>query len=470
MNLSGRIFFCLAAACAFLLSSTALSQEPKAQVKFAPLKLENLMPADGKLWDVKSENFLTDDLKPVFKWLSDKKDALRAPGYKDSPAMSIFDFRICEAIVNFNKEGLVKDIDVSIYNRGDAGEVEKGRFEKALEEIQKRLTTFAGSEPGPERKETINAKNIRTKVWVKEPYYQMTLKWSASDERNQNTFRGEYIQLEITKFDSENDPRKKSIHAKADKIQLADKDTLLKNVKRPENGDVFIDDIPMVDQGPKGYCAVASAERVLRYYGLSVDQHVLAQLVDTSEAGTKPDAMIKALKSVSMKYKVNYKGLYTEKNFENQNSISKFVTLYNSVANKEKKKPVDLNNYRHQVGNTIYMNDVKLVMDLDPDIFVKCRAEKEPTDFKRFVYDIKENVDNGIPVLWALTLGIVPEPNLPQRLGGHLRLIIGYNEKTKEIIYTDSWGAGHEFKKMSYDKAWAVTRITAILQPSRKSK
>ena len=49
--------------------------------------------------------------------------------------------------------------------------------------------------------------------------------------------------------------------------------------------------------------------------------------------------------------------------------------------------------------------------------------------------------------------------------GGHLRLIIGYNEKTGEIIYTDSWGAGHEAKRLKWDDAWAMTTSLTIVAP-----
>lgn len=471
MNFFRKFYSCFILAVSLVFIVSAYSQGAKTPPKFGPVKLDVLLDKDGKLWETKAEDFLTPELKPSFKWLSDKKDAARAPGYNNSPVMTIFDFRIFEAIVNFDKDGLLKNVVISIYNRGDAGEVEKGRFEKALEEVQKRLAAFAESEPGPERKETINAKNIRTKVWVKEPHYQVTLKWSATDERNPSTFRGEYIQLEITKFDPQNDPRKKSVHALAEKVQLADKETLLKNIKRSENGDVFIDNIPMVDQGQKGYCAVAAGERVLRCYGLNVDQHLLAQLVDASDqGGTSPDKMVKTLKSIGGKYKVIYKNLYTDKNFQDLTALNKFISRYNTLAMKEKKRTMDINLYKHQVGNTVYYDDKKIITDFDSDLFVKCRAEKEPTDFKRFMFDVKENVDDGIPILWGVTLGIVKEPNLPQKLGGHMRLIIGYNEKTKEIIFTDTWGAGHEFKKMSSDKAWAISNFTSVLLPSRKSR
>ena len=33
------------------------------------------------------------------------------------------------------------------------------------------------------------------------------------------------------------------------------------------------------------------------------------------------------------------------------------------------------------------------------------------------------------------------------RAGGHMRLIIGYNDKEQKIIFSDSWGADMNFKK-----------------------
>jgi len=41
--------------------------------------------------------------------------------------------------------------------------------------------------------------------------------------------------------------------------------------------------------------------------------------------------------------------------------------------------------------------------------------------------------------------------------GAHMRLIIGYNENDGEILYTDSWGAGHELKRMDAEDALSIT-------------
>ena len=88
--------------------------------------------------------------------------------------------------------------------------------------------------------------------------------------------------------------------------------------------------------------------------------------------------------------------------------------------------------------------------------------------FRVFQKALHDQVNIGVPILWAVTLGIYPEPDIPQAQGGHMRLIIGYNDKTKEIIYTDTWGAGHEYKRMSLEKAWVITNAALYLKPSRE--
>lgn len=46
-----------------------------------------------------------------------------------------------------------------------------------------------------------------------------------------------------------------------------------------------------------------------------------------------------------------------------------------------------------------------------------------------------------------------------------MRLIIGYNDRTNDLIYTDSWGAGHEFKAVGLEQAIAATHALFVLEP-----
>ena len=48
-----------------------------------------------------------------------------------------------------------------------------------------------------------------------------------------------------------------------------------------------------------------------------------------------------------------------------------------------------------------------------------------------------------------------------------MRLIIGYNVAKNEIIFSDSWGAGHEMKRMAAPDACAASMGIYLLQPSQ---
>ena len=101
---------------------------------------------------------------------------------------------------------------------------------------------------------------------------------------------------------------------------------------------------------------------------------------------------------------------------------------------------------------------------MKPEIYKEVRM-KSAADFGRFQRDIQRNIDEGVPLLWSVHLGIIRESNSPQPTGGHMRIILGYNQATSEILYSDSWGQGHEEKRMPMDDAWTITNGLSILQP-----
>ena len=46
-----------------------------------------------------------------------------------------------------------------------------------------------------------------------------------------------------------------------------------------------------------------------------------------------------------------------------------------------------------------------------------------------------------------------------------VRLIISDNDRTQEILYTDTWGVGHELKRLGLADAWTITIGLYCLQP-----
>ena len=239
---------------------------------------------------------------------------------------------------------------------------------------------------------------------------------------------------------------------------------------RDPRGDVFIDNVPMVDQGQKGYCAAAASERVLRYYGVEVDEHEIGQAAGTSaEDGTSTKGMKDSVTAVGKRYKlatvVSY-GDFEKPVNERIESIVKEVANYNKAAKKLKKPEIADDVYITRNGNMVIYNPMAADAAMDPEVLRDMKANgPQKSKFVKFLKDIHQQVDKGIPLFWGVTLGTYPEPEIPQSKGGHMRLIIGYNDKKKELLYTDTWGDGHELKRMPEDWAFAITHDAFFLKP-----
>jgi len=93
---------------------------------------------------------------------------------------------------------------------------------------------------------------------------------------------GEYVGLQIVPPAFADD--KGSTERIGDSVM---KERLLGNIVKEENGDVYIKNIPMVDQGPKGYCAPATFERAMRYAGVPADMYLLATLATHAKAAAQ---------------------------------------------------------------------------------------------------------------------------------------------------------------------------------------
>jgi hypothetical protein len=151
-------------------------------------------------------------------------------------------------------------------------------------------------------KDATNAVRAEGRVWqTPKATYVLEFQRDARKSRRATfPYRAEFVRLEITP------PEKKAGLLEAATVVPRAKFTGTAHLKRDTaTGDVWLYDVPMVDQGRKGYCVVASAERVMRYYGNSVDANELAQIANTqTEGGTSPEAMNAALKKLAARLKV----------------------------------------------------------------------------------------------------------------------------------------------------------------------
>lgn len=374
--------------------------------------------------------------------------------------ITAFGTRNIEEVAFSLKNGKLSEVSIAIWNKGDSenADVSEKGFNDIIDgwsaELSKRIApTFENK-----GKDTASAAKAERRMWIgKETLAQLEYSGGkekirdpySGRERTGKNFQGEFIRLRML-------PKPNSaigINASTGGAVNVKRADLAKAVVRDPSGDVFIPNIPMVDQGDKGYCAVATAARVFNYYGVPADQHEMAQVAGADAgSGTNPDEMEDAMKKISGKYRTRFQGLleldYSSRKYQS------FMRKYNSAAKKLGKKVLDTDNYIFFVGG------------LDSDVLREVNGQGAV--FEKFMGIVRTNIDKGVPVMWALQLGKYPENGEKARQagGGHMRLIIGYNTTKNEIIFSDSWGAGHEKKRMAAPDASAATMGLYLLQPA----
>lgn len=371
-----------------------------------------------------------------FEWLSTKKEGLRArPG-----SFTLCDEKLGEVVMRGDAD-TVKTVDISLYNRGDDGLLQKDDFETKYASWRSKLDDTLETR-GRERPQR-GAVAVRGFMWSKDDSaYLLESSWNKSENR------AEFIRLKMVSISAARGAPKK----------IARRSTLDDNVKTNAAGFTYVDGIPMVDQGQKGYCVVATVERVARYYGADIDQHEMAQIADATAGGTSGKAMEEAFKKVTGKIHARTLRLI---DFD-ERQLEKDIRYYNRAAKKAGAWTMDYDT------DDYIINPIWFWQKADPKIFREIKGKQNSCDF--FKGKIQDYIDQGTPLCWTLFLGMFPEKGLPQSFGGHMRLITGYNFDDPEvplIYYSDSWGEGHEQKTMRLDEAWCMTMGLYAMIPNK---
>jgi len=360
------------------------------------------------------------------------------------------------------KGGKLAEVSILVWNKGDSenAEITEKDFNGIVEGWTQELTQRVAPKFENRGKDPASAARADRRMWIgKDKLAQLEYSGGKEKVRDPNTgreragknFQGEFIRLRLMPIPT-SVVRMDTSYGGGAKVRRWD---LTSNVTHDPSGDVFIANIPMVDQGDKGYCAVATASRVFNYYGIPTDQHEMAQISGNSAGGggTKPDEMEEAMKKISAKFKTRYQVLL---DFDySSHKYQVFMGRYNRSAKKLGKRILDTDHYIYFMGG------------LDPEVLRDVNGQGQP--YEKFMKIVHENVDKGVPVMWALQLGLFPENGQKARQsgGGHMRLLIGYNTAKNEIIFSDSWGAGHEKKRMAAPDACAATMGLYLLQPGQ---
>ena len=360
-------------------------------------------PADlEKTYELKLENQNMRQKSPQFEWMSASKDRARFSRHMFSNVetkLTMFgrSTKVEEAILEF-VNGQAARATISFYNRGDSGNIEVKEFDRIFKTIGQNLSQVMKVAPKRQMGSSNAALPVTGWNWTS-PSGIALLEYNEYNTPGKES-KPEFLRLKLAAPNQAD----WSMGKMATGVQRME---LLQRVKKTPEGDVYISGVPMVDQGQKGYCVAASCQRLFEYMRIPCDQHEMAKLVSVdAEGGADISTMQKSLAKIDGAFKVTFKPL------------------------------------------------------VNPELYYTNNGKRRVSE-KEFISIVKEYTDKGVPLLWGLMLGRKPEdpplPNAGQISGGHMRMVIGYNLAKNQVIFTDSWGAGHELKRMAMLDAYDVT-------------
>lgn len=233
--------------------------------------------------------------------------------------------------------------------------------------------------------------------------------------------RDEYVALRIMPVESADAGGKSRVPDSEIRQRVAAR------VERRPNGDVILKDMPMVNQGPKGYCVPATWERAMRYMGVPADMYVLAMAGDTGMGGgTSVDAIATGARESIVRSGRKIEDVPAK---PEPRGVSKYIDRglplmwamfstgeFNNAANS-------------RIGPRKQMGD--------------------PAEWRKSLADARK----------------AAKKFRPERGTGHVCMIIGYNRQTGEIAVSDSWGPQFAERWVAAEEAAAVCqdRLQAIV-------
>lgn len=426
----------------------------------------------GDVWEKSSTSFVMENRGLGFIFADDTRTV--AVSTKHDAISFGKDFPIYETKVYW-KGGKLSKVDFSIYNKGDAvfpmGEEE---FNKLVSDLDTALSSKCGKPyTGPVKKPSPHM-FVKQRQWTQGSPLAM-LEWAYCEKRKianeRLPFMGEYIRITLAQRTKGGAGNMAAITGTGLLTKQKKLMTLKNDVLKSSKGDVYIDGIPMVDQGQKGYCAAATAERILRHYRIEVDQHQVAQMAQTSaQSGTSFEGIADAVEKIGKQYSLNEKILIKADSggtsFEDS-TTGKDLKEYNKAAKRAKHKTISWEDCSIEIRPGVLSINVNKIWEMmEPEILLTSKLDQKQR-YAQFKKDLCAYIDKGVPLMWSCLVGIFPEvPDIgAQGAFGHMRLIIGYNKQTDELLYSDSWGGAHSLKRMPMAQGWAMTKGLLVLLP-----
>ncbi len=363
--------------------------------------------SDHSLWD-DSAKVVADRLKWPQESETNQQSSFRS--YPNA------DYRILDSRpfsnALYGEQKMVQLISLVFANKGDfrfsdpPTEYEISKMEQAIErdekKIKERLTEQLGE---PDRQQFGAGRGIK----------QLIYRW----DWNGHAFllaskEAEYASLKImttTLADSKGRSERLS--------DAALRQLTVDNLINRENGDVLIGNIPMVNQGPKGYCVPATFERYLRYMQIPADMYILAMAGQTQVGGgTSLSSIIK--------------------------SIDGYIASQNRSM-KKLEEPIKVRTVQKYIDKGL------------PIIWVMFSSSKYNT------YANERTVNRSQVTDWESWKSKTKTESRKIDLArdftaAHACMITGYNRQTGEIAVSDSWGPKYQERWVSADQAEQVSQ------------
>ena len=373
---------------------------------------------------------------PQLQWQSGEQKTLYCPGRLTNNFCygeeKVYDFQI----ETDNQQ--ISALEITIFTRGDAGKLSRYELREKLKNLAAALANLTA---GSRSRSFGKLGNMRIQT---ERYTGKNLIAELEFVSGKND-APERITLKFKPLGSSGESFRNAIKTHVYSSSLS------KKVIR-KNGEHYIL-LPMVDQGDKGYCVPATVSRVLLYYGSDMDMHSVARLLNANpQTGTNVQRTVNTLRDMVSKLRVRFDERYQFEFMRDARDYASFARRYNRIA---KKMKVD----------TIPGRRPKGMPEMTYEVFKEIRNHRPIKDFHKYV---KTCIDRGVPVCWSIM--VFPTDKAAggegKKIGGHMRLITGYCDNG-DIIYSDSWGKGHEKKVISQADAIAITKRLFTLEPRR---
>ncbi len=196
------------------------------------------------------------------------------------------------------------------------------------------------------------------------------------------------------------------------------------SVEKLPNGDVLITNVPMMNQGSRGYCAMGTLAMIMQFYSVNVNIDQLAAAAGYKEGDTDNARIIPIYQAAAKEGRLSMKELRPP---------LKFREVMGQIA---KGRPILMWRYFSRERDDVHRRFL--------ETFTKDPAARLP-DPRR----VRGEKDS-----W------------PDRdSGGHASVITGYNKERDEIIFTESWGENNRNRRMRAEEMEATVYVAFVFEP-----